>query len=149
MEEMPIQLLKKDHSKVEELLSACINTNDPKEAAEILKKIIEELDAHMKVEEELFYPLVSSVSEDGERMVKHSKREHQEIKELFGELSGVEEMNEDDFENIKRIKMMKNDHVREEEQKMFPFAEKNLEDELGVILSAKMIALKEKIKFGK
>lgn len=146
MEEMPIQMLSKDHRKVEELLSACKNTRDSKERGEILEKIIRELEVHMQVEEELFYPLVSGVSDEGEQMIKHGKTEHNQLREIISDLKGVSQPTEEDDENIKRLEMLKSDHVREEEQKVFPFAQQNLEDKLGTALAAKMLALKEKLK---
>lgn len=146
---MPIQMLKKDHRKVEELMSACKNTQNPSERAELMGKIIKELEIHMQIEEEMFYPLVSGASEEGEQMVRHSKREHEEMKGIISSLSDTDEADEEDDENLKRLELAKNDHVREEEQKMFPFAEINLQDEIGLILSTKMLAMKEKLKMQK
>lgn len=143
---MPIQMLKKDHRKVAELMSACRSTQDPTERAELVSKITKELEIHMQVEEELFYPLVAGFSEEGEQIVKHSKKEHDEMKEIIADLGDIEESTEEDDENLKRLEATKNDHVREEEQNMFPFAEKNLEDEMGIGLSVRMLALKEKLK---
>lgn len=149
MEEMPIQMLKKDHQKVEELMSGCKNTVDPKERAEILNKIVKELEIHMQVEEELFYPLVSGVSDEGEQLIRHGKREHDELREIILSFKDMDEYSDEYEEDLKKMEVVKNDHIREEEQRVFPFAEKNLEDEMGITLSTKMMALKQKLKLEK
>lgn len=148
-QEMPIKMLIKDHRNVEKLFADCHKKRNPAERAEIVNKIVKELEVHMELEEKLFYPKVESFSEEGRKLVKHGRGEHEELKKIARKLKNISETSVDDNENLRQMEKIKNDHVMDEEKEMFPFAEKNLKDELGMMFSAKMMALKEKLKLEK
>ena len=145
-EETPIKMLKKDHRKVEELFTECYGTNDAQERADLVNKIASELEVHMKLEEELFYPEVERVSAEGLALVEHSRSEHQKMKDIISELKHRSDIETNDEIKLRELDMIMSEHVKEEEQKMFPLAEKELKDELGLGFSAKMFALKQKLK---
>jgi hemerythrin superfamily protein len=150
-EETPIKMLKSDHRKVESLFNECrqINPNDMEERMEKIKKIAKELEIHMDLEEQTFYPEVEKFSQEGAEMIKHAKEEHQKIKGIIGSIKNAMEGNKIEDQKLQELETNVTEHVKDEEERVFPFAESNLSDVLGVTFAAKMLAIKEKIRFQK
>jgi hemerythrin superfamily protein len=142
----PIEMLKDDHREVEQLFSdfEAASAQDHEERKNIADKICKKLDVHAELEEELFYPEVSSASEEGKSLINESTREHQEMKDLTSE---IREMDPKDASYEAKLTALKDatlHHVNDEEEKVFPFATENISDKLGTTLSAKMMAYKGK-----
>lgn len=150
-EETPIKMLKSDHRKVEGLFNECrqINPNDNEERMEKVKKIAKELEIHMELEEQTFYVEVEKFSQEGSDMIKHAKEEHQKIKGIIGSLKNAMEGNMLEDRKLQELETNVTEHVKDEEEKVFPFAESNLSDVLGTAFAAKMLMIKEKIRLQK
>ena len=61
----------------------------------------------------------------------------------------VDDEFEVDDESMQELQGSVKKHVDEEESKVFTYADNNLKDEFGLTLSAKMLAMKEKLRFQK
>ena len=146
-EETPLKLLERDHRKVEELFDDYKNA-DEEDKEDLTEKICKELEIHAELEEQLIYPVIKNSSGDGNSMIEDSIDEHQEMKTIISKLKMGEEFNVDD-EMMQQLENVVKKHVDEEEGKVFPYADVNLKDELGIGLSAKMLAMKEKLRFQK
>lgn len=141
----PLQLLKNDHEKVKDLFERydLIAEDDYGSKQEIARQIFEEAEAHMDVEEEIFYPAVENAGQDD--MVSESIAEHEIVKGLINDLR---DMAPDDAEYAGKMKAMQESvehHIREEEDNMFPFAQENLQEQWDD-LGAEMADLKKEIK---
>lgn len=140
-----LEMLKMDHQKVRELFDAYDSAShddfDTKHA--IAQEVFQELEMHMDLEEEIFYPAVENKGQDA--MVAESVAEHDVVKDLINDLVDI---SVDDEEFSAKFSVMKENifhHVHSEETKMFPFAEKNLEDQLEQ-LGKEMFSLKRAIQ---
>jgi len=108
-----IELLKKDHRKVEELFAAFLQVEDSEEQREeIFQEIQTELSAHAEAEEKAFYPALQGEIPE---QVDESLQEHAEVKELLAELLDLDF--EDEGFDSKFTELMKavQHHVEEEE----------------------------------
>lgn len=138
-------MLKRDHRKVGELFNDFHGQKSDDDRKRIAEKIFKNFEVHAKVEEEIFYPEVRGVSQEGEGMIRHAIEEHQKVRDMINELRGSDVSRSMDWEK-KIVEMHKviDDHVSEEESKVFPFAESNIKDKLGIGMSAKFMAIKTK-----
>src|SRR6185295_8191169 len=101
-------LLREDHRNVKKLFSDYegLEAGDTAMRAEIFKQVHQELTAHAAIEEEIFYPAVQGVKKgatEGEEIVREAEEEHQVVKTLLAELSG---MTPDDVTFDARMKVL-------------------------------------------
>ena len=91
------------------------------------------LQVHAQLEEEIFYPALRTVIE-GDEVLQKSEPEHQQMRELIGELRSTGDGSvgdasyDDKFMDLMRIVMH---HVADEETRLLPAAERLLGDQLG------------------
>jgi hemerythrin HHE cation binding domain-containing protein len=118
------QLIRRDHKKVDGLFNKFTETKKPDGKQRICEQVIQELEIHAKLEEEIFYPAVRKhVGE--EDMLEEAKQEHQQAKEIMRELKKMkagDEQFEDKFSEL--VEGVKH-HVEEEEGEMLPKAEES------------------------
>lgn len=123
-------LLKKDHTAVKKLFRAYEKAAKAKSNAQrkvIFDQIAMELDAHMKVEEEIFYPaMIAEADEDGTEVVIEGVEEHGVVKSLLAQLSKMKPGDETFDAKMTVVIESVEHHVGEEEEEMFPEAEKTL-----------------------
>jgi hemerythrin superfamily protein len=110
-----IQFLTQQHREVESLFNMLKeDTILDKEKDVIRTKIIANLQGHAKLEETYFYPEVA-VKAGGAELVEHAQKEHEEIKELLGQWTSLENTSVG-----KQLEKAVMHHVKEEEEDMFP-----------------------------
>jgi iron-sulfur cluster repair protein YtfE (RIC family) len=126
------QLLKKDHAAVKKLFAefARTTTRAPRRREDLLDKIAKELDVHTKIEEEIFYPAVKKEVPRGDELVDEAKEEHEEVDRLLAEAQGLDLASDELTAKVREIREAVIHHATEEEQEMFPMAERELGDEL-------------------
>jgi hemerythrin-like domain-containing protein len=146
-EEMPIKILERDHRKVEGFFAEYKNS-DYDEKKKITEKICKELEIHTELEERLVYPIIEKSSTHARAMIDHSRDEHQAMKNIISKLKIDNQIILSD-EKMGELQDTVKKHVEEEEEKVFAYADSNLQDELGLGLSAKMLIMKEKLRFQK
>jgi iron-sulfur cluster repair protein YtfE (RIC family) len=127
----PFKLLKKDHDAFKAHFREYEKAGDRayRTKEDIANTVFEELSAHERIEEEVFYPAVrEGASKAGQEIVLEGYEEHHVADLLIEELKamGVEEENYDAkfkvlVENVEH-------HMQEEEEEMFPEARKALAD---------------------
>ena len=148
-----IELLKKDHKTVKSLFESFEKAKEQEDVdskRSLFTSIKEELDAHTRVEEEIFYPAFDRAAgeenDDDKELVLEAGEEHQQVKVLLAELS---QLDADDETFDAKMKVMKDNidhHVEEEEGEMFPHAQKQLSSDELEQLGQQMEALKEQIQ---
>lgn len=142
------ELLKQDHKRVKELFSQYEDLEgSPARRKEIVDQISRELEIHAQLEEKIFYQSFRSArDEDPKKIVRESFEEHKIVKTLLTELAGT---NPSDPQYDAKVTVLKENvehHVREEENELFPAAEKEFSGEELERLGAEMEDLKEQIE---
>src|SRR5262245_37394717 len=148
-----IELLKKDHETVKSLFQSfekAKEQDDVESKRSLFGSIKQELDAHTRVEEEIFYPAFDRAAgekdEDDKELVLEAGEEHQQVKTLLAELSDMEPDEKTFDAKMKVVKDNVDHHVEEEEGEMFPHAQKQLSSEELEQLGERMAALKERLQ---
>ena len=119
-----IELLKHDHREVEEYFEEYEDLEDDAEKAELSAKICQALKVHAQIEEELFYPAAREATGD-EDLLDEAVVEHAGAKRLIEEIESME-VGEDLYDaKIRVLGEQIKHHVKEEEEKLFPEAERS------------------------
>jgi hemerythrin superfamily protein len=131
-----IALLRADHRKVSELFAEYEKARSPDKKGTIVAQICIELGVHAQIEEEIFYPAVKQALKDKE-LVPEASVEHAGLKSLIAQVEGVQPDGEMFEAKIKVMSEYVKHHVKEEQNEMFPKAQKtNLDmNELGAELA--------------
>jgi hemerythrin-like domain-containing protein len=145
-----IQLLKDDHKKVKGLLAELEATTSRgvKKRSQLLATIGQELRAHTKIEEEIFYPAFKAAGEKSEddKMYFEAMEEHRAAGELvLPDLEGTEPSSDKFSGRAKVLKELVEHHADEEEKEMFPRARKLLSAGELNALGAQMAARKREL----
>ncbi len=136
-----VQLIKQDHKKVANLFDKFQKTKGHDAKRQIAEQVMEELEVHALVEEDIFYPAVRKELSDGV-LIDEALKEHQAVNDLIEELKGLE-VNDEAF-NDRWSELVEDvtHHVAEEESELLPLAEDSQLD--MVECGAQMIERKEK-----
>src|SRR4029453_2949700 len=91
------------------------------------EEIIQALEHHTKIEEEVFYPAVREIgTKKAEDMIGEAYEEHHVVKLVLAELPSVDPKAANFEAKMTVLKELVGHHVKEEEDEMFPMAEKKL-----------------------
>lgn len=138
-----LELLKKDHDTVEDLLDELTGTSEraTKKRTELLSKIAVELRVHARIEEEIFYPALKDAAQDKEQraMLAEALEEHRAVEELV--LPDLENTDVGSVQFRGRAKVLKElvtHHKDEEEKEMFKHAQTLLSKDARRDLGARM-----------
>lgn len=83
------ELLIADHKKVKALFEAFENADSSSKKAQLVAQICKELEVHVQIEEEIFYPAVKAALNDHD-LVPEGEVEHASVKDLIAQVKGVE-----------------------------------------------------------
>lgn len=120
-------LLKKQHRQVEKLFKEVEKTEDPKQRRKLMDQIAADLKMHTQIEEEIFYPAVREVgTAKAEEMIDEAFEEHHVVDLVLAELPQVDPEDERFAAKMTVLSELVKHHVEEEEEEMFPMAEKKL-----------------------
>jgi len=119
-----VQMIRQDHKKVEGLFRKFDQQKNNGAKKRIADQVIQELEVHTTLEEEIFYPAVQNELGDEETIDKANK-DHQQAKEIIHELKTMD--SEDDHLEEKFAELVEciKHHVEEEESEMLPKAEES------------------------
>jgi iron-sulfur cluster repair protein YtfE (RIC family) len=126
------QLLKRDHGAVKKLLTDFGRTTQraSRRRQQLLDQIATELEIHSTIEEEIFYPAVKEGSPAAARLVTEAEAEHKKVDALVAEAHGMDAVSDEILRKVRELREAVVHHATEEEQEMFPVAEKDLGQEL-------------------
>jgi hemerythrin superfamily protein len=146
-----VELIKSDHRKAEQLFREFEEAGDRayKTKQELVGQIVEELEVHATIEEEIYYPAVEAKArKDGKELIAEAVEEHHVVKILLGELSAMS--SEDEPFDAKVTVLMENvrHHVEEEESELLPQSEKILGTDELTRLGEQMAARKQQLGAG-
>ncbi len=120
-------MLRDDHRKVRELFREFEATGEKAHATrkKIVDRISRELDVHAQIEEKIFYQAFRDVSaKEPRKVVRESFEEHKIVETLLAELGPMEPTDEQFEAKVTVLKEAVEHHAEEEEDELFPAAEK-------------------------
>jgi hemerythrin superfamily protein len=140
-----IEMLKADHEKVKGLYQQYQSTEDKRQKKKIAQQVIQELEVHAALEEEIFYPAVKrKADEEGKSQVAEAVEEHHVVHVLIGELKEMNTLNERYEAKFKVLMEGVEHHVEEEEGEMLPHAKEILGSDIEK-LSTRMEKRKQEL----
>jgi hemerythrin-like domain-containing protein len=127
-------LLKKQHREVKGLFKKIEKTENARERRQLMDQIAEALKMHTRIEEEVFYPAVRGIgTKKAEEMIAEALEEHHVVDLVLVELPKVDPEDERFEAKMTVLSELVEHHADEEEEEMFPVAEKKLGDELETL----------------
>jgi hemerythrin superfamily protein len=139
------ELLKSDHREVSALISQLQAAGEDAASGahtETFQKLKNSLTLHARIEEEIFYPALESF-EETEDLIEEAYEEHEEVKQLLDEMSGLEPDDTEFQDLLAQLKYNIDDHVEEEENEVFPQAENLLGEETLDAMGDEMQQIKQ------
>jgi hypothetical protein len=130
----PLTMLKKQHREVDALFKRAEKSERPDERRRIVAEIKENLELHMRLEEEMFYPAVREApARAAEDTVLEAYEEHAVAKAAMARLSETDPEDERFSAKTTVLHELIKHHVKEEEQEMFKLARKLGKEELRAL----------------
>jgi len=118
-----VALLIADHNRVRGLIARYGEAHESEnldEAAKLVAKIVDELDVHMTIEEEVFYPAIHELKDEISESVDEGVEEHHVAKVLIKELGSLQPTDEFWAAKVTVLIESVQHHVAEEEEELFP-----------------------------
>lgn len=121
-------MLKKQHREVMSLFRKALAAEAADERRDLLDEITRQLQLHTHLEEEIFYPAYREVAgtKKGEEQVLQAYEEHHVVDLVLAELPDIELDAESYEAKVTVLKELVEHHVEEEQDEMFPAAERKL-----------------------
>jgi hemerythrin superfamily protein len=113
-------VLTHDHREVEELFDQIEQASDPSERRELTDQVITELVRRSVAEEQYLYPAAREHIPDGDAIVYGEIADHNEVGEALKALEGIDADDPDFMSTFRRMSDDVKQHVREEEDELFP-----------------------------
>jgi len=126
-----LEVLKKDHSTIKDLFAQFDSTEELafEKKAEVFDRIRQEIFLHSKTEEEIFYPALKVLSDEGRELVSRAVQEHHEADELLTQISRLNTADERFAERVASLIEDVEHHIEVEEGEIFQFAKENCPEE--------------------
>jgi hemerythrin-like domain-containing protein len=119
-----IEMLRADHQRVLDLFQDYEEAQDHKAKRKIAQQVFVELETHVQLEENVFYPAFKQeADQEGKQLVAESLEEHQRVKDLIEELRELDADDEAFDAKFHELMEQVEHHVEEEENEMLPEAE--------------------------
>jgi hemerythrin superfamily protein len=115
--------IKKDHRKVSELFKKALQEEDPAKRDEIFGHLKDNLLLHAHSEQETFYKELEK-HEKLINKIQHAEKEHEKIEALVHSVTSTSPWDETWFSKVEKLRELVDHHVDEEENKIFPAAQK-------------------------
>jgi len=137
-----IALLKADHAAVSQMFADYEKTRSIAKKKALVAEICTALTVHAQIEEEIFYPAVKAALKD-KLLVPEATVEHASVKDLIGQLEGVQPDGEMYDAKVKVLSEYVKHHVKEEQTEMFTKAKASSADmvDLGARMAARKLEL--------
>ena len=138
-----IELLKNDHQEASSLMEQIeLADKGDRSAKELFTQLKQALTLHTQIEEQVFYPALKSFEETKD-MVPEALEEHQEVDDLLAEMAALSPGNDEFMDKFTELRDAVEHHVEEEENEMFPKAEKVLGESRLQEMGRQMQQMKE------
>jgi iron-sulfur cluster repair protein YtfE (RIC family) len=140
-----IEILKEDHQEALGLLGELELADQGPGAAppdtEGFDRLSEMLELHMKIEEEFLYPVIEEL-EEARGLIEESYEEHERVEELLVRISTRAPSRQEFQDLLVQLRDSLEDHIRKEEDELFPKVEETLDREELDVLGSRIEELK-------
>jgi iron-sulfur cluster repair protein YtfE (RIC family) len=139
------QTLLQDHRTIQKIFGEIerSNVSEVERREQLFGNLREELETHVILEEIIFYPEIDKFPIAGE-LVDVAFDEHAEFDAILQEISELPVAKADWLERISELKYMVQQHIVNEENRLFPAARKELDDCRAEELGRQIEELKQK-----
>ncbi|HJU17701.1 MAG TPA: hemerythrin domain-containing protein [Stellaceae bacterium] len=139
------QMLIQDHREVDSLFEKIEKSGKgaSKTREQLFDKLRQELELHTQVEERIVYPDFKK-HEGTREFIGEALEEHGEVKKMLQQLSKMEPGEAEWSTRIEELKQAVQHHVRDEEQKIFPAARKEIGKQEADDLARRVQEMKQK-----
>jgi len=144
-----IKMIKDDHHRMKDLLHEFADAGSDafKVKQQIADQVFAELEAHMTLEEEIFYPAVKAKTDDeGKSHVAEGAEEHHVAKILIAELKMLTPEDEAFAAKFKVLAENVEHHMQEEEDELLPDAKKKLGHDGIEVLGEQMASRRRELQ---
>jgi hemerythrin superfamily protein len=141
-----LDLIKKDHRKIETLFSAIETTDDTQKLYECFNQLYEEINLHAEVEEQTFYPAILEYCENTEEVIDEAQNDHDEAKQLLEEIESLSPTSAEFKQKIRELKQVIQHHVQSEENQVFSSARQCITEEERSQLGSDFEAVKSQLQ---
>jgi hypothetical protein len=115
----PVELIRQDHERIKGLFRQFEQANGNEEKKRIVEETLIGLEAHAKVEEEIFYPAVRRLTHE-DQLVDMAEEEHHGAKMFVMELARLGPDNPHYEAKFRVLREMVEHHIEEEETQALP-----------------------------
>jgi iron-sulfur cluster repair protein YtfE (RIC family) len=138
------QMLIQDHRAVDDLFERIEKSgeNASKTRRQLFDKLRQELELHTQVEERIVYPDFKKHS-GVKDFIGEALEEHGEVKKMLQQLGRMEPGEKDWSARLAELKGAVQHHVREEEQKIFPAARREIGEQEADDLARRVREMKQ------
>lgn len=112
-----IELLESQHREVESLFAQLSEASSIREKSELFAELADQLAAHAKIEEQIFYPAMCE--DDTAKLLHEAVEEHLAVKQIIAELLDMKPKDPQFMKKIRDLEMLVRHHVEEEETQLF------------------------------
>jgi hemerythrin superfamily protein len=139
-----LELLTADHNRVRGLFTRfqAAEGSDDGEAAQLAATIFSELEVHTKIEEEIFYPTISSLNDEIHDLVAEGIEEHHVVETLMEEAKSLDPSVDAWAAKLKVLIENVEHHAGEEEEELFPLVRKAMDDNARSDLGDRLESMK-------
>jgi len=139
------ELLKNDHKKAMSLIGELETADDEvgmdPTYTETFNRLNELLKMHTRIEEDVFYPAMKEFDESRD-LVREFDKEHKQLEQLLSQLSTMAPNVEEFQDTLSDLRENLERHVDEEENELFPIAEKLCDESRLLELGRQMQEMK-------
>jgi hemerythrin-like domain-containing protein len=124
-----VDMLTGQHQDALSQLTKALEATDAESRRMLLQRLCNSVVCHMRIEEEIFYPLMASLPPFDAKDEKKQEDEHDDVKKLMKQLLATEDVLSDKVTNM--LKEMESDlkeHMATEENEIFPKVKSLLTD---------------------
>ena len=143
-----LELLIGDHNRVRGLFTrfkSAKESDDLGEMTALATKILDELEVHSTIEEEIFYPELHDLTDEVHETITEGYEEHAVVKNLMAEIGAMEPNTEDWAAKCTVLIENVEHHAEEEEKELFPKVRSNTKADLRKAMAERMEARKAEL----
>jgi hypothetical protein len=125
-----VDMLIKQHREAVLTLEKAIAIDDPSSRWKLFALVADALLMHMRIEEEIFYPMLEKEGRSKKPLIDHAENEHHEAKMIIADLLALDAGDALFLSKLQELTADIKHHIEEEEREILPAAEKEMDDHL-------------------
>jgi hemerythrin superfamily protein len=118
------EIISMDHRKTDTLFMEIASTDDPQKLQEFFGQLYKDLSVHAEAEEQVVYPAVRSYYGNTQELFD----EQAQMKQMLAQIKALSPTSSDFKAQIKQLQTVVQDHIKEEENDMFPQIRRHLSE---------------------